>query len=88
LVNATCLNDKRPDIAHLTVTLCLVLCLYEAPPSQKAQCALIGWLDWCVVIGQPIWACFGNVKPITITALDPGSGWENQHLLSPVYSWY
>jgi len=36
-------------------------CLYEA------QSALIGQLDQCVVIGQAIRACLGNVTPLTIT---------------------
>jgi len=42
-------------------------CLCEAPPSEKAQFALISRLDQCVMIGQWLQECFGNVTPFTIT---------------------
>jgi len=35
--------------------------------SYEAQCALIGQLDQCVVIGQPLLECFGNVMTLNIT---------------------
>jgi len=37
-------------------------------PLLPAQCALIGWLDQCVVIGQPLQVCLVNVMPLSISA--------------------
>jgi len=34
----------------------------------------IGWMDQCVDIGQLLWACFGNVTPLSTTVLD--AGWK------------